>query len=39
VGDGDSAKQAFEVSDRMRKQGLTKAVVAMQQGQDDSEPQ
>ena len=39
VGDRDSAKQAFEVSDRMRRDGLTRAAVAMQQGQDDSEPQ
>jgi tetratricopeptide (TPR) repeat protein len=39
VGDRDSAKQAFEVSDRMRRDGLTRATVAMQQGQDDSEPQ
>jgi hypothetical protein len=37
VGDRDSAKQAFDESDRIRKQGLTRAAVAMQQGQDDSE--
>jgi tetratricopeptide (TPR) repeat protein len=39
VGDRDSAKQAFDESDRIRKQGLTRAAVAMQQGQDDSESQ
>jgi tetratricopeptide (TPR) repeat protein len=39
VGDRDSAKQAFDESDRIRKQGLTRAAVAMQQGQDDGEPQ
>ena len=38
VGDRDSARQAFEVSDRIRRQGLTRAAVAMQQGGDD-EPQ
>jgi tetratricopeptide (TPR) repeat protein len=37
VGDRDSAKQAFDESDRIRRQGLTRAAVAMQQGQDDSE--
>jgi tetratricopeptide (TPR) repeat protein len=38
VGDRDSATQAFEVSDQIRRQGLTRAAVAMQQG-DDIEPQ
>jgi len=39
LGDRDSAKQAFEVSDRMRREQLTKAAVAMQQGESDSESQ
>ena len=39
VGDRDSAKQAFDESDRIRKQGLTRAAVAMQQGEDDSDSQ
>jgi tetratricopeptide (TPR) repeat protein len=39
VGDRDSAKQAFDESDRIRKQGLTRATVAMQQGEDDSDSQ
>jgi tetratricopeptide (TPR) repeat protein len=39
VGDRESAKQAFEVSDRIRREGLTRAAVAMQQGQDDRESQ
>jgi tetratricopeptide (TPR) repeat protein len=38
AGDRDSAKQAFDASDRIRKQGLTRAAVAMQQGQDESGP-
>lgn len=38
VGDHDLARQAFEVSDRIRRQELTRAAVAMQQGEDD-EPQ
>ena len=38
IGDRDSARQAFEVSDRIRRQGLTRAAVAMQQG-DEIEPQ
>ncbi len=37
VGDRDAAKRAFEVSARMRKEGLTRAAVAMQQGEDNSE--
>jgi tetratricopeptide (TPR) repeat protein len=39
VGDRDSARQAFEVSDQIRRQGLTRAAVAMQQGDDEIEPQ
>jgi len=39
IGDRDSARHAFEVSDRIRRQGLTRAAVAMQQGEDDAEPQ
>jgi tetratricopeptide (TPR) repeat protein len=39
VGERDAARQAFELSDRLRKQGLTKAAVAMQQGQDNDGPQ
>jgi tetratricopeptide (TPR) repeat protein len=38
VGDRDSARQAFEVSDQIRRQGLTRAAVAMQQGDDEVEP-
>ena len=38
VGDRDSAKQAFDVSQRLRSEGLNRAAVAMQQG-EDSEPQ
>jgi tetratricopeptide (TPR) repeat protein len=39
VGDRDSAKQAFQVSQRLRSEGLNRATVAMQQGEDDSESQ
>ena len=39
VGDRDSAKQAFEVSARRRREGLTRAAVAMEQGEDQAEPQ
>jgi tetratricopeptide (TPR) repeat protein len=39
VGDPDSAKQAFDVSARIRREGLTRAAVAMQQGEDEIEPQ
>lgn len=39
TGDRDSAKQAFAVSDRLRREGLTRAAVAMQQGENDSESQ
>jgi tetratricopeptide (TPR) repeat protein len=38
VGDRLSAKQAFEVSQRLRSEGLNRATVAMQQG-DESESQ
>jgi len=38
VGDRVSAKQAFAVSDRMQREELTRADVAMQQG-EDTEPQ
>jgi tetratricopeptide (TPR) repeat protein len=39
VGDRDSAKHAFYVSERIRREGLTRAAVAMQQGDNDAEPQ
>lgn len=39
VGDRGSAKQAFEVSDRLRREGQIRATVALQQSKDDSEPQ
>ena len=39
VGDADSAKQAFDVSARIRREGLTRAAVAMQQGDDEIEQQ
>ena len=39
VGDRDSARQAFEVSDQIRRQGLMRAAVAIQQGQNDSDSQ
>jgi Tfp pilus assembly protein PilF len=39
VGDRDSARQAFEVSDQIRGQGLTRAAVALQQGDAETEPQ
>jgi tetratricopeptide (TPR) repeat protein len=39
VGDPDSAKQAFEVSKQLHQEGLVRATVAMQQGEDSSEPQ
>jgi hypothetical protein len=39
VGDRVSAKRAFEVSKRLRSEGLNRATVAMQQGEDDSESQ
>jgi tetratricopeptide (TPR) repeat protein len=37
VGDHDSAKEAFAVSEQMRRQGLARAAVALQQGAGDSE--
>ncbi len=39
IGDRESAKQALEVSERLRRAGLNRAAVAMQQSEDDSEPQ
>jgi len=39
VGDRDSAKQAFAVSERLRSEGLTRASVAMQQGENNNESQ
>lgn len=39
VGDRDSAAQAFEVSKRLEREGLMRATVAMEQGQNDSESQ
>jgi tetratricopeptide (TPR) repeat protein len=39
IGDRDSAKQAFEVSNRMHQEGLTRAAVALQQGEHNLEPQ
>jgi len=39
LGDRDSAKQAFDISQRLRSAGLNRATVAMQQGQDENESQ
>ena len=39
IGDRDSAKQAFDISQRLRSEGLNRATVAMQQGEDQSESQ
>jgi tetratricopeptide (TPR) repeat protein len=39
VGDRDSAKQAFAASERLRREGLDRAAVAMQQGEGEAEPQ
>jgi Tfp pilus assembly protein PilF len=39
IGDRNSAQQAFDVSRQLRSEGLNRATVAMQQGDDDSEPQ
>lgn len=39
IGDRNSAMQAFDMSNRLKEEGLNRAAVAMQQGQDDSEPQ
>jgi tetratricopeptide (TPR) repeat protein len=38
VGDREASKQAFAASDRIRREGLTRAAVAMQQG-EDAEPE
>jgi superkiller protein 3 len=37
IGDQDSAKEAFRVSKQLIGQGVNRAAVAMQEGQDDSE--
>jgi tetratricopeptide (TPR) repeat protein len=37
IGDQDSAKEAFRISKQLIGQGVNRAAVAMQQGQDDSE--
>ena len=34
-----AGQHVFDESDRIRKQGMTRAAVAMQPGQDDGEPQ
>lgn len=39
LGDRNSAKEALAVSERLRSEGLTRAAVAMQQGQNDNESQ
>jgi tetratricopeptide (TPR) repeat protein len=39
IGNRDSAKQAFEVSDRMHREELTRAAVALQQGDTNIEAQ
>ena len=39
VGDRAAAQQAFEESKRLQREGLTRAAVAMEQGNDNSEPQ
>ena len=39
VGDRNSAKEALDVSERLRSEGLTRAAVAMQQGENSSESQ
>jgi tetratricopeptide (TPR) repeat protein len=39
VGDRDSAKKAFDVSERLRSEGLTRAAVAMRQGENNSDSQ
>jgi hypothetical protein len=39
TGNRNSAKEAFEVSDRMHRKGLTRAVVALQQGEINIETQ
>ncbi len=37
LGDRDSANEAFAVSEQMRRQGLARAAVALQQGANDTE--
>lgn len=37
LGDRNSAKEAFDVSQRLRSEGLTRAAVAMQQGENNTE--
>ena len=39
IGDRDSAKQALKISERLHNEGLNKAMVAMQEGEENSEPQ
>ncbi len=39
VGDRHSAKEAFDVSKRLRSEGLTRAAVAMQQGENNRDSQ
>ena len=39
VGDRNSAKEAFDVSERLRSEGLTRAAVAMQQGENNGDSQ
>jgi tetratricopeptide (TPR) repeat protein len=39
VGDRESAEQALHVSERLRSEGLNRATVAIQQGQDNSDSQ
>ena len=39
VGDRDAAKQAFEISNRLRSEGLNRAAVAMQQTSADNDAQ
>lgn len=39
VGDRRSAEEAFEVSERMKKEGLDRAAVSLQQGEYSVEPQ
>jgi predicted Zn-dependent protease len=39
VGDRDAAKQAFEVSNRLRGENLNRSAVAVEQGRFDTEPQ
>ena len=39
VGDQNSAKQAFQISEQLRREGLTRAAVAMQQGENNTDSQ